>query len=110
MKRYICLIGGAALVVMAVASACGKKTDSATARVTAAVDIAPLQQSFQSADPFVTNRVNKIIFAIESGSYEAAAMDLRILASFPGLTPEQQQAIRSTFEQLETAKQSLPKP
>ena len=67
---------------------CGKKDE---------VDTAPLQQSFEGAEPAVKTAVNEAVSAIKSGDYAGAGAALQKLAGQAKITPEQQQAIKDVL-------------
>ena len=64
---------------------------------TGSVDTSKLESSFKSAPPAQQSDVDKIVSAIQGGSYSQAMTDLQRLASQAKLTPEQQRAIKDTI-------------
>jgi len=75
-------------------TACAKKS---------AVDTAPLEKSFSSAEPATQTTVDKAVSAIKAGDYTGALTELKTLASNAKLTPEQQQAVKDVMAQVQTA-------
>ena len=67
------------------------------------VDPAPLQNSFQTADPATKSTADKAVTAIKSGDYASAMAELKTLAADAKLTPEQQQAIKDVMAQVQQA-------
>ena len=64
------------------------------------VDTKPLERSFSSADTSAKNASDNAVAAIKAGDYAGAMAQLGSLASQAKLTPEQQQAIKDTLEQV----------
>ncbi len=84
------------MVLMALALAmpgCSKKSD---------VDTSKLEKNFQSADTKTQTQVNQAVDAIKNADYAGAMTKLQSVASQAKLTPEQQQAVKDTLEQLKT--------
>jgi uncharacterized lipoprotein YmbA len=65
------------------------------------VDTAPLEKSFQAAEPAKQDNANQTVAAIKAGDYGAALTSLQRLAGQAGLTPEQQTAIKDTLTALQ---------
>ena len=67
------------------------------------VNTAPLESSFQSAEPATKSAAEKVVSAVKSADYAGALKDLQSLASQAKLTPEQQQAIKDVMAQVQKA-------
>jgi hypothetical protein len=65
------------------------------------VDTAPLQKSFQSADPAAQSAVDKVVSSVKSEDYAGALTQLQQLAKNATLTPEQKQAITDMVAQVQ---------
>lgn len=68
-----------------------------------AVDTAPIERSFKSADADLQSSANKAVAAIKSADYAGAMAELQALARDVKLTPEQQKAIQDVLAQVQTA-------
>jgi hypothetical protein len=66
-----------------------------------AVDTAPIERSFKSADADLQSSANKAVAAIKSADYAGAMTELQALAREAKLTPEQQQAIQDVLAQVQ---------
>jgi outer membrane protein assembly factor BamD (BamD/ComL family) len=66
-----------------------------------AVNTAPLQKSFQTAETSAKEDADKAISAIESADYAGAVTQLQQLAKNAKLTPEQQQAVKDMIEKVQ---------
>lgn len=64
------------------------------------IDTAKLQKPFATADAKVNGTVNKAVVDIQTEDYASAMTTLQKLAAETKLTPEQQQAIKDTVDQL----------
>ncbi len=91
MKLYVWLVAMIAVVAVTL-TGCSKKTDE--------IDTAKLQKSFQTADSTTQSTLNKAIVAVQSEDYPEALKELKALAAQAKLTPEQQQAVKDTIEQV----------
>jgi len=91
MKLYQLIVMATMAAVLALAG-CSKKSS---------VDTAPLQKSFQSAEPATQSTVDKAVAAVKSEDYSGALAQLQQLAQNAKLTPEQQQAIKDMVAQLQ---------
>jgi len=67
----------------------------------AAVDTAPLETSFKTAEPTMQSSADKAVSAIKAGDYSGALTQLQTLATNTKLTPEQQQAIKDVIAQVQ---------
>ena len=68
-----------------------------------AVNTAPLENSFKSAEPATSSVVDKTVAAIKNSDYAGAMAQLQTLASNAKLTPEQQQAVKDVIAQVQRA-------
>jgi hypothetical protein len=89
MKACIWLVITLGLIV---AAGCKKESSPDTAGA-ATVSTAPLDSSFQSADPAVQANVSAVKNDVRYGTYDKALADLQKLAALPNLTPGQDKAI-----------------
>ncbi len=64
------------------------------------VDTAKLQKSFANSDQKVNSSVNQAVVDIQSEKYAEAITQLKKVAAEAKLTPEQEQVIKDTLEQL----------
>jgi hypothetical protein len=64
------------------------------------VDTKPLETSFASAEPATKTSSDKAVAAIKAGNYSEGMAELGKLAQQAKLTPEQQQAVKDTIEQV----------
>ncbi len=64
------------------------------------VDTAKLQKSFANSDQKVNSTVQQAVIAIQSDDYAGAITQLKKVAAEAKLTPEQQQVIKDTLDQL----------
>jgi hypothetical protein len=64
------------------------------------VDTQPLEKSFASAEPAAKSSSDKAVAAIKAGNYSEGMAELGKLAQQAKLTPEQQQAVKDTLEQV----------
>jgi hypothetical protein len=64
------------------------------------VDTQPLEKSFSSAEPAAKSSSDKAVAAIKAGNYSEGMAELGKLAQQAKLTPEQQQAVKDTIEQV----------
>jgi gas vesicle protein len=64
------------------------------------VDTKPLEKSFASAEPAAKSGADKAVSEINAGNYAGAMAELQKLGMQAKLTDEQQQAIKSTLEQV----------
>ncbi len=90
MKHLVWLVTLVAALAVGLA-ACSKKNE---------VDTAKLQKSFQTADSATQSTVNKAIVAIQSADYTEALNELKKVAGQAKLTPEQQQTVKDTIDQV----------
>ena len=67
------------------------------------VDTAPIENSFQSAEPATKSAADNVVSSIKSGDYSGALTGLQTLAKDAKLTPEQQQAIKDVMAQVQQA-------
>ena len=79
----------AAVTVML--AGCSKKTG---------VDTAKLQSAFKTTDATTSSSISKAVVAIESEDYSGAMSELKKIAANAKLTPEQQQAVKDTIDQI----------
>ena len=79
-------------VVALTLSGCGNK---------GAVDTAPLEKSFASAEPATKTSADQVVSAIKASDYAGAASQLLKLAGQAKLTPEQQQAVKDVLAQVQ---------
>ncbi len=93
MKTYTWMLTTMAALTLAL-SGCSKKTS---------VDTAPLEKSFQSAEPATRSSADQAVAAIKSADYAGALTQLQTLARHAKLTPEQQQAIKDVMAQVQKA-------
>lgn len=66
------------------------------------VDTQPLEKSFATAEPATKSASEKAIAAIKAGNYSEGMAELGKLAQQAKLTPDQQQAVKNTLEQVKT--------
>src|ERR1043165_4418933 len=64
------------------------------------VDTQPLEKNFASAEPAAKSSSDKAVAAIKAGNYSEGLAELGKLAQQAKLTPEQQQAVKDTIEQV----------
>ncbi len=83
------------LLAALVLGGCNKQSSQSS------IDTAPLEKSFQTADPATQNRAQRAIADIKSANYSSALGQLKEMAGNAKLTPEQQQAIKNTLSQIE---------
>ena len=67
------------------------------------VDTSALEKSFKPAEAALQTSADKVVTAIKSDDYSGAMAELKTLASYAKLTPEQQQAIKDVMAQVEKA-------
>ncbi len=68
-----------------------------------AVDTAPLEQSFKSADPAAQSSAEKAVTAIKSADFAGALTELQSLAKNAKLTPEQRRDVEDLVAQVQKA-------
>jgi hypothetical protein len=66
-----------------------------------AVDVTPLEKSFQTAQGAAKTAADTAIAAIRKADYSGAMSELQKLAKDASLTPEQQQAIKDVVAQIQ---------
>ncbi len=67
------------------------------------VDTAPMEKSFQAAEPAAKSSADKVVSAVKSADYAGALSELQTLAKNAKLTPEQQQAVKDVMAQVQKA-------
>lgn len=94
MKLRKLILPGLLAVVVLGFTGCAKKNS---------VDTAPIEKSFQSADPATKSAADNVVASIKSSDYSGALAGLKKLASDVKLTPEQQQAVKDVLAQVQEA-------
>ena len=64
------------------------------------IDTSKLRKTFESASQTTQTTVQNAVIAIQSEDYSAAVTELKKVAADTKLTPEQQQALKDTLDQL----------
>jgi predicted Zn-dependent protease len=99
MRHIVSVLALAApLLLTACDQGSGQKTNLDPGKTS--VDTAPLERSFQTAEPTAKDRVNNAIALVKAGNYQAALTELQGLLTNLKLTPEQQQSIQDTIARI----------
>jgi hypothetical protein len=93
MKHYKWILAVTMIAAFAVVG-CSKQSS---------VNTAPLEKSFQTAEPASKSAVDKAVSAIKSADYSGALAELQKVAKDAKLSPEQQQAIKDVMAQVQKA-------
>jgi hypothetical protein len=96
MKSFNWILSALAAVTLLLAG-CGKTEQPA------AVDTAPLQKSFASAEPTVKATVDNTVALIKQGNYPGALQELQKLGANAKLNADQKQAIADVLAKVQKA-------